>query len=150
MCTALAGGKEYRSKRRDHEILPGPNGRKMPAYAEILTYVYDVLVASDSWVTDCSRKESALQLSEFIPKVTACGSENVIRAFLSLSQVTDAYAATPSLCQLGDQFQALEGLLLAVRAAASRSDSGLQREAMLPLFVSDICRYLEQSGMAQC
>lgn len=146
MCATQGFGRANQSDRLESGVRTGPNSEKMAAYAEIVTYVYDLIVASDSWVTDLSRKESAQRLGALVPQVTAWGSEKVVRAFLDLRQAADAYAIAPSLLKLGDQFRVLEGLLLAVRADLGYADSGLEREYLLRLCVSELGRYLEQTG----
>ena len=120
------------------------------SYAEILLDVFDALVASDSWVTDRSRREAAQRLGEMTAQVRDCGSGCVLGAFLRLCEATDAYGSAPSLYKLADQCHALERFLLAMRVNLGGVVAGLEHDGDLAFFVSDVGEYLAQSGITDC
>lgn len=134
---------------RKGEAVQRNHREREPIYEEILTYVHQVLVSGKPWFTEVARQEAARRLNDFTQRVTACGSERVVRVFLDLMEVTRACAASPSLVKLADQFGALEDLLLAIRADLGYENGAPQRTDWLPLFVSDLDRYLCQSGVGQ-
>jgi hypothetical protein len=135
---------------RANDFPSGHTNPKAPAHAKILCDVFDALGSSESWITDRSRREAAQRLSEMTAQVRDGGSDNTFGAFLRLREAADTYSSAPSLYRLGDQFQALEGFLLAMRADFGHSDRCLARAAELDRFVSDIGGYLTQSGIADC
>jgi hypothetical protein len=139
--------RDDQSKRQERAkpAVREPRRLMPPVYEEILTHVHNVLVANNAWLTDVARNESAHSLSEFSQKMTACGSAQVKKALLNLSQATSAYATAPSLVGLGNQLEALEELLLAIRGYLGHENGDSKRGAWLPLFVSDFGRFLNQT-----
>ena len=147
MQVKLECNRDDQSKRpeRAKPAVREPRRLMPPVYEEILTHVHNVLVANNAWLTDVARNESARSLSAFSQKMTACGSERVQKALLNLSQATSAYATAPSLVGLGNQLEALEELLLAIRGDLGHENGDLKRGALLPLFVSDLGGFLNQT-----